>query len=133
MFAVAAHGTTPDTATLSTSDTRLTLEAGAHAPRLAALGGRSGWRLESRSAETLPDHAEVGGAMRPLNWQLDRTASHNNAAEITLVYRSEASALSLRSHWRARAPSGPIEHSIEIQNLGNETLWLPLQPSLTFD
>ena len=30
-------------------------------------------------------------------------------------------------------PEGPLEHSIVIQNLGNEAVWLPLVPSLRFD
>jgi hypothetical protein len=131
--AAAAHDTDPDTAGLSTSDTMLTVEAGARAPRLAALGGRNAWLLKSRSAETLPDHVEVGGAVQPLKWRLDRAASHSDPKEIALVYRSDAPALSLLWRWRARAPFGPVEHSVEIHNPGNETLWLPLQPSLTFD
>jgi hypothetical protein len=35
--------------------------------------------------------------------------------------------------WRARAEHGPIEHSVSIQNLGDEPVWLPLQPSFEFD
>ena len=132
MLAAVAHAASPD-ATLSTSDTRLAVEAGARAPRLAALGGRGGWLLESQAPEALPDHAEVGGVVQPLEWRLDRAASHHDAHEIVLVYRSEAPALSLLWRWRSRAPFGPLEHTIEIHNLGKETLWLPLQPSLTFD
>ena len=81
----------------------------------------------------LPERAEVGGTVRPLEWQLDRTASRADAKEIALTYRSEAPALSLVSRWRVRAPFGPIEHHLEIRNVGAETLWLPLQPSLTID
>jgi hypothetical protein len=133
MVAAAAQDTNPETAVLSTSDTRLAVEAGARAPRVAALGGRGGWRLLSDSAQTLPDHAEVGGAVRALRWRLDRAASHSDSKEIALVYLSDAPALRLVWRWRARAPFGPIEHSLEIHNPGHETLWLPLQPSLRFD
>lgn len=129
----AAHGARPDAAALSTSDTVLTVEAGAQAPRLATLGGRGGWLLRNSSAETLPDHAEVNGAQRALRWQLDRAASHSDSQEVQLVYQSEAPPLRLVARWRVRASFGPVEHSIEIHNLGTETLWLPLQPSLTFD
>ena len=132
-MAAAAPATKPDTAVLSTSDTIVTVEAGARSPRLAALGRRSGWLLKSRSAEILPDRAEVGGVARALEWRLDRAASHSDPKEIVLVYRSDAPALRLLWRWRARAPFGPIEHSMEIENPGNETLWLPLQPSLAFD
>jgi hypothetical protein len=133
MVASTAHDTNPDSAVLSTSDTMLTIEAGARAPRLTALGRRGGWALRSRSAETLTDHVEVRGAVQSLKWRLDRAASHSDSKEIALVYLSDAPALSLVWRWRVRASFGPIEHSIEIHNLGNETLWLPLQPSLTFD
>ncbi len=132
-MAGAAQDTNPETAVLSTSDTRLVVEAGARAPRVAVLGGRGGWLLKSQSAQTLPDHAEVGGAVRALTWRLDRAASHSDSKEIALVYRSVAPALSLVWRWRVRAPFGPLEHRLEIHNLGHETLWLPLQPSLTFD
>jgi hypothetical protein len=30
--------------------------------------------------------------------------------------------------WRARAGHGPIEHTILIQNLSQQSVWLPLQP-----
>lgn len=129
----AAYGADQDTATLSTADTTLSIEAGAQAPRLAALGHHDGWVLKGRSAEPLPDHVEAGGAVRPLKWQLDRAASRSDSKEISLVYLSEAPALRLVSRWRTRAAFGPVEHSIEIHNLGTETLWLPRQPSLTFD
>lgn len=133
IVAAAAQDPNPETAVLSTSDTSLAIEAGARAPRVAALGRGGGWLLKSHSGESLPDHAEVGGAVRALKWRLDRAASHSGSKEIALVYRSVAPALSLVWRWRVRAPFGPIEHSIEIHNLGHETLWLPLQPSLTFD
>jgi hypothetical protein len=131
MAATAAQRT--NTAVLSTADTTLTVEAGAAAPRLAALGARDGWLLENRSPERLPEHLELDGAVRALKWRLDRAASHSDAEEIELVYLNESPALRLVSRWRARAPFGPIEHSLEIHNPGNETLWLPLQSSLTFD
>jgi len=35
--------------------------------------------------------------------------------------------------WRARGGYGPIEHTLLIQNLSNETVWLPLQPSFRFE
>ena len=133
VLAAAAQGTNAATAALSTSDTTLTVEAGILAPRLAVLGQRTGWLLKNLSAASLPDHVEVGGAVQPLKWRLDPAASHSDPKEIALTYVSEAPALSLVWRWRARAAFGPIEHSVEIHNPGNETLWLPLQPSLTFD
>ena len=123
VLAAAAQGTNAATAALSTSDTTLTVEAGILAPRLAVLGQRTGWLLKNLSAASLPDHVEVGGAVQPLKWRLDPAASHSDPKEIALTYVSEAPALSLVWRWRARAAFGPIEHSIEIHNLGNATLW----------
>jgi hypothetical protein len=131
--ASAARDPDPAIAVLSTSDTTLTVAAGARAPRLVALSQRTGWRLKNLSAAALPDHVEVGGAMQPLEWRLDPAASHSDPQEIALAYVSDAPALSLVWRWRARAAFGPIEHSLEIHNSSNDTLWLPLEPSLTFD
>jgi len=132
---VVAAAQTPNikTAVLSTSDTTVTVEAGDQAPRLIALSLHGGWALQGRVAERLPDHVEMHGLARPLKWRLDPAASHEDSSEIALVYLSDSPALRLVWRWRARAASGPIEHTIEIENLGNEMLWLPLQPSLTFD
>jgi hypothetical protein len=123
------------TAVISTSDTTVTVEAGAQAPRLVALSLHGGWTLKGQVADRLPDRVEVEprGLARPLKWRLDPAASHEDSREIALVYTSEAPALKLVWRWRTRAAFGPIEHTIEIENLGNEMLWLPLQPSLTFD
>jgi hypothetical protein len=128
-----AHDAGTDTVTLSTADTVLSVEAGSRAPRVAALGSGGGWRWTSLAAETLPDQAQVSGSRRALTWRLDRAASHGDSREIALVYRCETPAMSLVWRWRARTSFGPLEHSIELHNLGKETLWLPLQPSLTFD
>ncbi|HEV2286511.1 MAG TPA: hypothetical protein VGR80_10755, partial [Steroidobacteraceae bacterium] len=133
LAAAATHDGRSAVASLQTADTKLQVEARPQAPRLASLGGPGGLRLTSATAERLPDHVEVGGAGRSLQWHFDRAASHSDSKEIALAYRSEAPALSLVSRWRVRAPFGPIEHRLEIRNLGVETLWLPLQPSLTFD
>jgi len=132
-IAAAAATTDADTAALSTADTALTVAAGPDAPRVVALGLQSGWLLKGRGAERLPDHVELNGVAHPLEWRLDAAASREDSREIALVYVSDAPALRLVWRWRVRAAFGPIEHTIEIENLGNEVLWLPLQPSLTFD
>jgi alpha-galactosidase len=130
--AAAPHG--PSAASsLSTADTILIVEAGSRAPRLAALGPRGGRLLSNNAPETLPAQVEVDGALRALTWRLDPGASRADSGEIELVYLSEGASLRLVSRWRVRARFGPIEHCIEIRNLGTESLWLPLQPSLSFD
>jgi Melibiase/Glycosyl hydrolase family 36 C-terminal domain len=111
----------------------LIVEAGTRAPRLVALGPRSGQLMRNAAAETLPDQVEVDGAVRALTWRLDPAASRLDSRQIELVYLSQGTPLRLVSRWRVRARFGPIEHCIEIRNLGNESLWLPLQSSLSFD
>jgi len=64
---------------------------------------------------------------------LDRASSRFETEQIQLVYATESPRLGLVWRWRARAGYGPIEHSLSIQNLSNETVWLPLQPSFRFD
>jgi hypothetical protein len=66
-------------------------------------------------------------------WRLDRASSRFESEQIQLVYATESPRLGLVWRWRARAGYGPIEHSLSIQNLSNETVWLPLQPSFRFD
>ncbi len=131
--AAAAHAASPDSAVLSTADTTLTVEAGPEAPRLRSLGEHGRPLLEGDAAQTLPQQALVDGTPQALHWRYDPAASRRDAREIALVYVSDAPALRVVSRWRARAPFGPIEHSIELQNLGNQALWLALEPSLTFD
>jgi hypothetical protein len=128
----AAQDGNPAIAVLSTHDTTLGVEAGARAPRLASLRGRGGWRLENTAAEALPDHVELGGTTRALTWRLERS-SHVHSRELALTYLSDPPVLRVVARWRARASFGPIEHSLEVHNLTDDTLWLPLQPSLSFD
>ncbi len=49
------------------------------------------------------------------------------------MYVADSPRLKAVWRWRARADFGPIEHSVSIQNLGDEPVWLPLQPSFRFD
>jgi hypothetical protein len=129
---VTAQDANPATAVLSTHDTTLAVEAGARAPRLASLRGRGGWQLENAAVEALPDHVELGGSTRALTWHLERS-SQAHSGELALTYLSDPPVLRATSRWQARAQFGPIEHSLELRNLAGDTLWLPWQPSLSFD
>jgi hypothetical protein len=123
----ALHGT------LGSAETLISVEAGPQQPRLRSLTLRGSMTWINRAAQTLPDHVEVQGSERPLVWRLDGTASHIDASRIELVYVSGSPRLRLTWRWQARSNHGPLEHTIEIQNLEDEALWLPLQPSLQFD
>jgi hypothetical protein len=104
-----------------------------HAPRLAtlALQGATFWTNEAE--EPPPEHAQVQGTDRSLLWQLDRAASRTTRAEVRLVYTTTSPRLRFTWLWRVRAGFGPIEHTVLIENLGSEVVWLPLQPSFRFD
>lgn len=118
---------------LATAETAIAIEAGEHAPRLTTLAARGAPAWKNRADETFPERIEVQGETRPVVWHLDRIASRFEATQIRLVYVSDTPQLRLVWQWQARAGSGPIEHSITIQNLSGESVWLPLQPSFRFD
>jgi hypothetical protein len=118
---------------IATAETAIVVEAGEHAPRLLSLKlhGAAAWKNTGEDA--LPAHAEIQGAAVALLWHLDRSASRFAGKDIQIAYVAESPRLKAVWRWRARADAGPIEHSLSIQNLGNEQVWLPLQPSLRFD
>jgi len=109
------------------------VEAGAHAPRLTTLRLRGGPAWENRADEPLPGHVEIDGAAQPVEWRLDAVASRFEAKKIQLIYVADSPRLKAVWQWRVRAGRGPIEHTILIENLSHEPVWLPLQPSLRFD
>jgi hypothetical protein len=126
----ASSGTHP----LASADTSIMVAAGAHAPRLVGLGWRGACQWENQAPDALPDHVTTdAGTVVPLEWQFNAALSHFDRRRASLVYESITPRLRLSWEWRARAAHGPLEHSIRIRNLGNENLWLPLQPSLRFD
>jgi len=120
-------------AELATADTVIAVEAGEQAPRLTTLRLRGAMGWKNRTEEALPDHVEVRGAAQPLVWRLDRASSRFDSKQIELVYTTESPQLNLVWRWRVRAGFGPIEHAVVIENLSNDEIWLPLQPSLRFD
>jgi hypothetical protein len=120
-------------AELASADTSIAVEAGEHSPRLRTLKGRGAFVWQNQREETLPERIEVHGSAQALLWRFDRAASRFDSKEIRLVYLANAPQLKLVWQWRARAASGPLEHTISIQNLSGEAVWLPLLPSLRFD
>jgi hypothetical protein len=125
-----AHASLP--ASLATTDTSIRIDAKEHAPRLAILTGH-GVAWHNRGSEILPSQVEVNGVPQPLLWRLDRAASGSDARHIEMAYIADSPRLKLLWRWRARSDHGPIEHSVSIQNLSGETVWLPLQSSLQWD
>jgi len=130
--AVRAHET-PIRGRLASLETMIAVEADGKGPRLTSLAfpGTGAW--SNRAAEGLPEQVEAAGAVKRLTWHLERAASRIDARRIQLVYACDSPHLRLTWTWRARAAHGPLEHSVSIENLSGESLWLPLQSSLRFD
>ncbi|NMW26121.1 hypothetical protein HFP05_17645, partial [Rhodanobacter denitrificans] len=113
-------------------DTHLALQAGPSAPRLLRLSGDAGPAWTGTVAATLIDRARVNGRNVPLHWRFNRVASRVRADSVSLVYDTAHPHLRLTWEWRARAPRGPLEHSIRIENRTAQELWIPLQDSFRF-
>jgi hypothetical protein len=118
---------------IATAETMIVVAAGEHAPRLVTLTFRDATAWKNTRDETLPEQVEMLEAVHPLTWRLDRNASRFESKDIQIVYLTDSPRLKAVWRWRAQADFGPIEHSLSIQNLGVEPVWLPLQPSLRFD
>ena len=108
------------------------LLATAEGPRLVSLIGSHSTPWQNNASEALIATATIDGRVVPLHWELDRAQNRKSATAVTFVYRAKLAGLKLSWQWRARAGFGPVEHSIEIENLGSHEVWLPLQDSFDF-
>jgi Melibiase/Glycosyl hydrolase family 36 C-terminal domain len=118
---------------VETADTTITLRAGTDAPSLLQLTGKDGFIWRNQKSATLIDFVEVGGRRQPVHWALNLAASQVGPSRVELVYDSASPHLRLFWTWRAPAASAALEHSIRIQNLSAEDLWMPIQDSVQFD
>jgi alpha-galactosidase len=118
------------TITLATSDTRIQLGAGPAAPRLLELSGRNEPAWHNLRDAVLPAFVERNGVRLPLRWELKRGLSHSDARDVVFAYESARPHLRVLWRWEARAAFGPLEHTITVENLGGQELWLPMVDSL---
>src|ERR1700722_3635201 len=109
---------------IATADTSIVVEAGEHVPRLLTLALRGAAAWNNTRAEPLPEQVKINDAALTVTWRLDRSASRFKPNDIQIVYVADSPRLKAVWRWRARADFGPIEHSVSIQNLGDETVWL---------
>ncbi|HMD18945.1 MAG TPA: alpha-galactosidase [Alloacidobacterium sp.] len=117
---------------ISNGDTSITLDTGSASPVITSLA-RSGcpaWTGEP--AEEFPRHVEVGSHVEEISWKINEALTQVTPASVRFVYEASKPHLLLIWEWRATASYGPIEHSIQIQNLSSEEIWLPMQDSLRF-
>jgi alpha-galactosidase len=117
--------------TLATSNAALELAADANAPRVLSLSGRAGdtkWINPSPAA--LPSSVELDGRQVTLSWRHQPSLDHVDSHHVVFVYDCEQPHLRLHWIWEARAGFGPLEHRVELENLGAREIWLPLIDSL---
>jgi alpha-galactosidase len=119
-------------AKLSTADTVLQFEASEHAPQLTTVQHPRSPVWTNDAPEELIPSAEVNGKQVPLTWRINRRESHASARRVSFVYECRAPRLRLRWIWNTPADFGPIEHTIEIQNLSGKELGIPLQDSFRY-
>ena len=99
---------------ITTAETAIVVAAGEHAPRLLRLKLRGAAAWENTREDALPERVEIQGAALPVLWRLDRAASRFESKNIQIVYVADSPRLRAVWRWRARADSGPIEHSLSI-------------------
>jgi hypothetical protein len=116
---------------LHTYQTSLDLEASKQEPRLLRLTDKNNVWM-NRASEPLPSFLWVGEKRIPLHWILKRDESQISDREIKFIYESTPIQLRLTWKWKVCAAFGPIEHSIQIENLSKNQIWIPLQDSFRF-
>ncbi len=117
---------------LANDDTSITLGARPASPAILGLtqSGCPTWNGESD--EVFVDSVESGSGVQKISWKLNATLTQISPTSVSLVYETSKPHIRLVSEWHRRASHGPLEHSIQIQNLSSEDIWLPMQDSLRF-
>ena len=117
---------------LSSSNTHIQLRAGTTAPQMVTLSVDA-HEWQNRSPEKLIESVRIGERTLPVKWKFNAAESRSNKEQVVFVYDSVSPRLRLSWEWKARASSGPLEHTIRIENLSEGELWVPLQDSFRFD
>jgi hypothetical protein len=125
----------PPAASVSNSSVKVTLRAGDHAPRIESIGGGQDNAWSNTEDETLPSSVEIDGAPVSVTWLLKPDLGRVDAGKrkVEFVYESAEPHLRLSWIWEARADFGPVEHRIDVENLGAREVWLPMVDSLRLE
>jgi len=118
---------------IQTSDVSLELTAGPKAPKLLRISALRSSIWNNTIEEGLPSSIEVDGSAVLIQWTLKPELAKVEPHRVVFVYESTRPHLRLYWQWDARASFGPVEHSIQIENLSNQEIWLPLIDSLRLD
>jgi melibiase-like protein/glycosyl hydrolase family 36 len=132
LFSLCFVASAQQSATLQTASTIVRLEAGQSAPRIINLQspGEAAW--SNAEPVTLIDHVIVNGKSQELHWYFNPAQTVATPQRVAFTFESPTPHLRLIWEWLARTSSGPLEHRIQIQNLTNQELWIPLQDSFQF-
>ena len=84
----------------------------------------------NQASEELPRSVEMGSVTVPVTWELASALGSADARQAAIVYECAKPRMRLTWQWQARAGFGPVEHSIRIENLSSQQLWLPMIDSL---
>ena len=95
------------------------------------MAGNNVWTNDA--PEKLISSVEIDKRSLPVQWKLNRNACRANSKEIAFVYESASPKLRLTWEWKAPAATGPIEHTIHIENLEPKEVWIPMQDSFRFN
>jgi len=120
-------------ALIQTSDVSLELTAGSKAPKLLRISALRASTWNNAIEEGLPSSIEVDGSVVLIQWTFEPELTKLEPHRVVFVYESTRPHLRLNWQWEARASFGPVEHSIQIENLSNQEIWLPLIDSLRLD
>jgi hypothetical protein len=115
---------------VSNSSVTIALRNDGDGPRVVRVSGVPGLDFRNDSSEVLPESVEVNGKPHPLHWQLKSSHQDDGQRGVVFVYESDQPHLRLSWEWRTRADFGPVEHSIKVENLSSDEVWLPMIDSL---
>jgi hypothetical protein len=130
-------GALPQSWTLATADTRLTLgvtAAGALVvSELSSPAAGHNW-IGTPVASGLPSQVEVAGKATRLRWQfVDAASDDRDGRGLTLRFACAEPALEAVSEWWACAGPGPVQHRLTITNRSAQALILHGQPTFDLD
>lgn len=120
-------------ALVSNQSITIAVRSDPNAPRLLWARGIPSFQFENVAGERPPAVVEVNGHAVSLHWHLKPQLAREESRDVVFVYESDAPHLRFSWEWRARANHGPIEHSITIENLSSEEVWLPMIDSLRME
>ncbi len=118
---------------LATKDTSIVIAArdgGVDLGRLASRAGAPNWAAPTGSRTLFVPVGSVDGKKVALKWVLkSRTATPKR---IVYTFECASPPMVARSEWKASRDTGPIQHTLTLENRGSRPVTLPPQKSLVW-